>query len=366
MTRSGSEHGGPARGGVPPLLRWLPWAVLVIALALELVTPSAVRATPLFALACVSAGAFLSLRSTLAVSVTALLLELLITGLLGTERQIHEYVDALNVLLAGVVGVVANRLRYRYGSRLAAAREVAEAAQLAVLPAPPADLAGTRVAVDYRTAQSETRIGGDFYAALATPWGVRFVAGDVRGKGLGAVGLVAILLGAFREAAVRVPGLDEVARRMDEAAVREAERRGGEELWEGFATAVLAELPGTAPGTLRLLSRGHPAPYLFAADGSVRELPAARPGLPLGLGLPGAPGPVAEEFALPPGALVLLVTDGVTEARDGDGTFFDPARHLTGAAPADPAALLRTVLAAVAEWTDGDRDDDMALLAFAP
>ncbi|MFJ8823980.1 PP2C family protein-serine/threonine phosphatase [Streptomyces sp. NPDC102467] len=364
----GSEGDGGPRVGAPRLLRWLPWAVLVVALVLELVTPSAVRATPLFALACVSAGAFLSLRATLSVSAAALALELAITVALGTEHEIHEYVDALNVLVAGGVAIIANRLRDRYGSRLAAAREVAEAAQRAVLPTPPRVLAGTRVAVDYRTAQSESRIGGDFYAALATPWGVRFVAGDVRGKGLGAVGLVAILLGAFREAAVRVPGLDEVALRMDEAAVREAERRGGEERWEGFATAVLAELPRAAPGTLRLLSRGHPSPYLFTTDGAVRELPSTRPGLPLGLNLPGASGPLPglEEFALSPGALVLLVTDGVTEARNQAGIFFDPSHHLTGPTPADPAALLDAVVTAVAAWTGGDRDDDMALLAFAP
>ncbi|MBO1330013.1 PP2C family protein-serine/threonine phosphatase [Streptomyces sp. VRA16 Mangrove soil] len=353
----------------PLWLRCVPWAVMVAALILELSTPAEVRATPLLTLACVAAGVVLPLRGTLAVAAAALTLELLITVVRGTEHEGHEYVDALNVLVAGGVGVAANRLRGRYGSRLAAAREIAEAAQRAVLPTPPSRLAGAPVAVAYRAARGGTRVGGDFYAALATPWGVRFVVGDVRGKGLGAVGLVAILLGAFREAAVRVQDLAEVAARMDEAASLEAERRGGEEGREGFATAVLAELPAAAPDRLRLLSRGHPAPYVFAPDGAVRELPYGAPGLPLGLGplVAGPDGTAVAEHPLPPGALVLLLTDGVTEARDRTGAFFDPARDLTGlprAERATPGALLHTVAAAVADWSHGERDDDMALLAF--
>ncbi|MER5883299.1 PP2C family protein-serine/threonine phosphatase [Streptomyces sp. NPDC001941] len=342
----------------------LPSLVLLLAAALELATPTHIVATPLFAAACVAAGVLLPLRGTVAVVVTAVAVELLIKAWLALPMGPDDWVHALDVPIAGALGVAAHQLRSRYGTRLAAVREVAEAAQRAVLPTPAERLGGIRVAAEYRAAQSGSRIGGDFYAAVDTPHGVRLVVGDVRGKGLGAVGLAAILLGAFRESAIRDVGLEEVALRMDEAAAREAARRGGEDRWEGFATALLVEVSAAEPGRLRLLNCGHASAYLFGADGAVRELHSRRPGSPLGLDMGLLDAVAPEEVELPFDAVVLLLTDGVTEARDAQGTFFDPARHLTATAWGEPAAVLGSVVDAVARWTGGARDDDMALLAF--
>ncbi|MFI7339056.1 PP2C family protein-serine/threonine phosphatase [Streptomyces sp. NPDC050085] len=348
----------------PAAARAAPWVLLVVGLALELATPEAVRATPLFALAAVIAGALLSLRQTLAVGATAFALEVFITAVLGTQHQIHEYIDALNIVFACLTGVVVNRMLLRYDR----ARDTAEAAQRAVLPDPPGRLGDIELAAEYRAALHGTRVGGDFYAAQAGPYGVRVVIGDIRGKGLGAIGLVSVQLGAFREWADDVPDLAALADRMERATLREAQRRGDADAYEGFATALLAQIP---PGAreVRLLSRGHPAPYLFPPGAPPRELPCAQSGLPLGLGplAPGAESETAESVhALPPGALLLFVTDGVTEARDASGTFFDPATAMPAATYSGPAALLDAVDDAVRTWSDGARDDDMALLALAP
>ncbi|MEW2321429.1 SpoIIE family protein phosphatase [Streptomyces griseoincarnatus] len=53
------------------------------------------------------------------------------------------------------------------------------------------------------------------------------------------------------------------------------------------------------------------------------------PSLPLGLG--GLAGPVVpvDRYDLPPGATLVLFTDGIIEARDRTGAFFDPAPPLT-------------------------------------
>ncbi|NGO73805.1 PP2C family protein-serine/threonine phosphatase, partial [Streptomyces boncukensis] len=206
------------------------------------------------------------------------------------------------------------------------------------------------------------------YAVEESPWGVRFLVGDVRGKGLAAVRTAAVALGAFREAAVRTPRLAEVASEMDRSLRREERQRtegaeGAENPeGEGFTTAVLGEF---APGlrTVRLVSRGHPDPYLLVA-GAVRRLAVPHTGVPLGLGDLGAPAPGAVGFPVPPGAVLLLVTDGVTEARNAAGEFYDPERGLRGRRFDSPDDALTAVDRDVHAWTGGPRDDDMALLAL--
>ena len=109
--------------------------------------------------------------------------------------------EVLTVATAAVLAVGINRLVGRGNARLATAREIAEAAQRAVLPEPAERIGGLEIAARYEAAQEGAFIGGDLYAVQDTPHGVRLVVGDVRGKGMGAVAVVAVLIGAFREAA---------------------------------------------------------------------------------------------------------------------------------------------------------------------
>ncbi|WP_313904694.1 SpoIIE family protein phosphatase [Streptomyces sp. SLBN-118] len=60
-----------------------------------------------------------------------------------------------------------------------------------------------RIASVYLAAEAEAQIGGDLYAAARTAQGTRLIIGDVRGKGLEAIGDAALRLGAFRAAAHR-------------------------------------------------------------------------------------------------------------------------------------------------------------------
>ena len=103
--------------------------------------------------------------------------------------------------------------------------------------------AGCDVAARYEAAQADAFIGGDLYAVQDTPHGVRLVVGDVRGKGMGAVEAVAVVIGAFREAAEQEATLEAVAQRLERALAREGTRRDGLDAFEGFTTAVLAEIP---------------------------------------------------------------------------------------------------------------------------
>lgn len=71
----------------------------------------------------------------------------------------------------------------------------------------------------------------------------------------------------------------------------------------------------------------------------------------------------AEEASFPVGATLLLHTDGLSEARDKHGTFFDPAARLTGRVFRAPATLLATLADEVRWHSGGGTTDDMALLA---
>ncbi|MFD4371022.1 PP2C family protein-serine/threonine phosphatase [Streptomyces sp. NPDC058486] len=348
----------------PAYAAYVPWALLVVAMALESATPPWVSASPLLALACVAAGVMTSLRQTLWIALIAVAFEL--GSALGSAGLLepHEAVEAAFLVIAVLVGVDVNRLLQRYGSRLQTVTRVAEAAQRAVLPPPPPMVAGFRIASFYRAAQAETQVGGDIYAVQETPFGLRVFVGDVRGKGLGAVSTVALLLAAFRDAADEEETLPGVAARLDRSLEREGRRRGGIDGIEGFTTGVLAEFPYGSE-RVRVVNRGHPSPYVVDGTGT-RTLHPGEFGLPLGMAELG-PGPEAavDSYVFPPGSNLLLVTDGVTEARGADGVFFSPRRALRDGVHGGPDEVLRTLLGRLDRWSGGGAADDTTVVVMA-
>ncbi|MCF6522274.1 SpoIIE family protein phosphatase [Streptomyces sp. JJ36] len=225
----------------------------------------------------------------------------------------------------------------------------------------------------FAPAVPESRVGGDLHAVCDSPYGLRVLIGDVRGKGATAAGGADALLAGFRTAARSAATLPGVVNALEDTMARYAAARQDGVAEEDFASAVVAEF--TADGrTLRLLNHAHPAPFLLR-PGSVQALEPVRPGLPLGLGALGPAGRPPEPLTVPFPAdgTLLLLTDGTTEARDADGAFYDPlprlARH-GGAAPEDLVRLLRRE---VRDHTAGRlaagrarTPDDMAVLAVRP
>ena len=275
----------------PPYVRVAPWLLIVGGLVWNSLDPSDYWGDPLLAAAAVLSGALLTLRDTVAVgvaNVTGILVLSLRDGSLGTQ---DGYLELVNTAFAAVLGVGVNLVVARHGRRLARVRSVAEAAQRAVLPEPPRWVAGLEVAACYRAAQDEALIGGDAYALQDTPYGVRVLIADGRGKGLHAVGAVSVLLGAFREDAHREPDLAALADALERTLARESATLGEELRLEGFITALLVEFP---PGeaVARTLDCGHPGPYLLGDGGpTVSRWDAADPGLPLGMGVLGVARP---------------------------------------------------------------------------
>lgn len=233
-------------------------------------------------------------------------------------------------------------------------RSVSEAAQRALLRPVPERIGSLRIAVRYLAAEAEARISGDLYEALHTPYGVRLILGDVRGKGLPAVETAADVLGVFRDAARSEPELAAVAGRIDAALARRPES-------EEFVTAVLFDLP-EREGPARMVNCGHPDPFLCDDTGAhPLEPPLRMP--PLAMNAMVGTAYQERRFDFPAGDTLLLYTDGISEARDAAGVFYPLADRLRRIGELDPAPLLDRLLADVRAYVPAGMNDDAALLA---
>jgi hypothetical protein len=138
---------------------------------------------------------------------------------------------------------------------------------------------------------------------------------DAMGHGLAATGVAAFALSAYRHSRRRGCGLLETYAAMDDAV-------GAQFPDERYVTAVIAQLE-LDTGRLTWISAGHPPP-LIIRDGRLARTLSAPPATPLGIPLRG-PQPLLAEESLEPGDLLLLYTDGLTEARHPDGHMFTVA-----------------------------------------
>ncbi|WP_112470894.1 PP2C family protein-serine/threonine phosphatase [Streptomyces triticisoli] len=341
------------------LLRWLPAAVITGAFVLDLSTLGGVNTFPVLAAAPGAAAPVLSLRGTIATGVAANLAGLALVYL-EREPTRADLVPFTSLVLLTVIAAVLNVLLARDRRQLRTSREVAAAVQRAVLPDPPRRVGRLAVASRYEVAHEEAAIGGDLFAIHETPHGIRMLLADVRGKGLEAIRTVNALLGCFREASDHRPDLPGVVRQLEDRMQAGIGQATGPEA-ESFATAVVAELPPDY-SVLRIANRGHSAP-LLVHEGKVSPLEPTTPSLPLGLGALGGNDVPVDRFDLPVGATLVLFTDGIDEARDADGAFFDPVPVLRRHLPSDPDTVLDALLTAVFRHTGGNLQDDAALLA---
>jgi serine phosphatase RsbU (regulator of sigma subunit) len=135
---------------------------------------------------------------------------------------------------------------------------------------------------------------------------------------------------------------------------------------ERYVTAVIGQLD-IDTGVFRWISAGHPAPMLLRDGQLVKEL-LCDPALPLGMGaLTGVVGYEVCEESLQPGDRLLLVTDGVDEARTEDGSFFGRDRLAEFAAKELASGLptpevMRRLQAAILRYQTGQLQDDATTL----
>lgn len=294
------------------------------------------------------AAAFCGVRATAAVATAAAIAAALLGARAGLLNELTHVVRVLGVGVASAFAVFVAVERQRRDAELRRLQRVADIAQSAILRPVPPIVRGLQCSARYQSSTAEASVGGDFYEVLDTPFGVRAVVGDVRGKGIDATRLAAVLLGCFREAALTESALAGVAKLLDDR----AHLYGGE---EDFATAVIIEFGAR----LTIVNCGHPAPLKVSAEGVIAL--TSEPTLPLGLGTD----PTDTSFGFEPGAMVLMYTDGIIEARDHSGSFFDLPRAVSGFPGHRLADVLDRLLDDVAQHVGHRIEDDLALLAVA-
>ena len=261
------------------------------------------------------------------------------------------------VALSGAIGIAIARARINRENRLRSMTSIADIVQQALLPQPPAELGRLRVATGYLAAAADAHIGGDFYDVRQTPFGVRLLIGDVRGKGLDAVRMAGVVMAAFRQQASERVDLTELLADLDLAVQRESVDDN-----EEFVTAVIAELDDDLV-YLRLALAGHPPPVLVRR-GVARLIDHNDVGLPLGIDLDGMATKVLIE-PLEAGDRLVFYTDGTTEARSTTGAFFPLVERASTLAASDTiAGVVDATLRAVQTWAGEALHDDAALLAI--
>ncbi|MDG4755129.1 MULTISPECIES: PP2C family protein-serine/threonine phosphatase [Micromonospora] len=339
----------PGRGPLSPGSRaglGAALALLAIVVAVELADGRPAHYLALMVVAPFLAAALASWRVVLAVGGLATAIGI---GFAVAERG-SPLVTVVNVTAVGVATAIAAAtaaIRQRQADRIAELSRLASVAQQAVLRPLGPQVGTLAVAARYISSTATAEIGGDLYEVMDTPYGVRMIIGDVRGKGLDAVRLASIVLGSYRHVAYERADLRAVVTDLDRAVARNV----GD---EDFVTAALVEERG---GTLTIVNCGHPSPLLLRR-GAVIPLEPPAPAPPLGF----MPVVRPRVERLEPGDRLLLFTDGLGEARR-DGEFFPTAdrawRLLGHGTVADGLASLETALV---EWVHGRLDDDIALV----
>lgn len=213
----------------------------------------------------------------------------------------------------------------------------------------------------YEPMPQESLAGGDLFDVMHTAYGTRVIIADVQGKGLPALGTAVAVIGAFREAAHREPTLTGLVEALEQAVVRQNDYAAGADEPQRFVTALIL---GVDEGPeVQAINCGHLPPYLLGPLG-VREVHIGGGGLPLGLAdLVDEPRTV-DWFPMELLETLLLFTDGLTESRALDGTFFPIAKRLAELQDVEPAQLPRLLWDQSRAYAADRQHDDVAVLAL--
>ncbi|MEU9478053.1 PP2C family protein-serine/threonine phosphatase [Streptomyces sp. NPDC048191] len=265
------------------------------------------------------------------------------------------------IATVSVFAVYACRVRIQREQAFLQLRLVADAAQKVLLRPLPRRVGRLEIESMYLAAAAQARIGGDFYEAVATPYGVRLIIGDVRGKGLPAVGAAAAVVNCFREAAYDEATLDGIVRRLDASSARHSCTLAAGDLLEQFTTVVLAEFPHQGD-CIRLINCGHPPPLLLH-QGKLQVLDPTTASPMLNLAALIGTDYTTDTVDCAPGDQLLFYTDGVIESRNGEGEFFALQDWMSRQTSAGPRALLDTLHQDLLQHSGGGLNDDVAALA---
>ena len=261
-------------------------------------------------------------------------------------------------LVKGFARRVSQAVSLAYGNmrEFESEHRIAETLQESLLRLPER-VPGVAHASLYNSSTLAARVGGDFFDLFALPDGrVGAIVGDVSGKGLEAAVLTSVIKDTIRAYAHECAAPAEVMAKANHVLCVSGRL-------PDFASAVYLTLdPQT--GEYTYCCAGHPPIVAIRADGAAEPCDCGSPVI-------GAFPDV--EFVEATGILgdgdsLVLYTDGITEARAGDGEFFGDARlleTLSGLSDHDVAQVAQALFERVASFADGRLADDIAVLTLA-
>jgi serine phosphatase RsbU (regulator of sigma subunit) len=233
-------------------------------------------------------------------------------------------------------------------------KQFADTMQRSLLPRSRPEVTGLEVGELYQPS-ARVDVGGDVYDFLALDDGRLAVAlGDVTGHGVDATADMAMAKFVFRSLAREHPEPADFLAAANEVICSEI--ASGKFI--SMSYVVVDGVTGKVAGA----SAGHPSPRIVLPDGSTRVLEAHG----LVLGIDGGQ-EYAESYAeLPPGASLVLYTDGVIEARATGELYGD--ERLDALLAEQRGLSARALAAAVAEsareFAGGDLSDDLAVVVI--
>ena len=271
--------------------------------------------------------------------------------LVGTSAFLNAAALVLAAVLVGLViaGWMRAQIRARRAREMAMAADIQENAIPRVFPPFPEE----RRMDLFASMEPAREIGGDFYDFYFTgPDRLVFLVADVSDKGVPAA------LFMMRAETI-LKGIAQTGRPIAEAVTEANNALCDGNAADMFVTAWIGELD-LATGRVTCVNAGHNPPVLLrAADGSASFV-ETRPGLVLGA-MPGVKYR-PESFALAPGDVLYLYTDGVTEQADPRGGLYGEKRLLAflagGGFAGNPGKCPSAVLADVEAHAAGAEQSD--------
>jgi serine phosphatase RsbU (regulator of sigma subunit)/DNA-binding NarL/FixJ family response regulator len=272
--------------------------------------------------------------------------------------DLTQSTDALAAILASALDQGSVTAAQSDSKRASDELEMAGKLQSRILPENPPELEGWDLATQLLPARETSGDFYDFIPLANDKWGI--LIADVTDKGLGAAVFMAMCSALIRTYAVRFPNLPALAL----SSVNErifTDMRGGL-----FLTAFYGILePHT--GRLRYVNAGHNPPILLSNQKGKPVDKLARTGMALGVSEDATWQQKMLNFS--PGDVLVMYTDGITEAHNREGAFFSEARlqdSIHNHRHRSAAEILNTILGEVDRFTQEAPDqDDMALVVLS-
>ncbi len=273
-----------------------------------------------------------------------------------SDDEVGRLARQFNTMLAELKSNIERRIREEASRRevegeLKAARVIQASLLPAMLPPDP-DRAFALHAVNAPAKQ----VAGDFFDFFfVDEQRVALVMADVSGKGLPAAMYMAVARTRLRDHAT--------ADRSPADVVSEVNRRLAQENDQGMFVSLFLGYYDVPTGVLTYANGGHNPPYLVRTDGALSSLDPTGPLV--------APFPSAvfrnAQCQLDPGDLLVLFTDGITEAGVPDGDLYGESRleQLLCAGHQQPVdQLCSSLVATASDFSDGELADDVTVLAL--